>query len=260
MATSSTEALATSSATEAQRQQDTVAIARRQLPQPDGSLLFAEYFGDGRATAELNAAAGLYTASVDGMYVVDVLPSHRLASEVGFITLVQRHAATGTSVHTHVDPWIGGLVQLRENDTLCVVARPVDEDGAASRLVHALSDTSVSLRVQLAMRKKKRAEDLADLDEQEAEAAARAAAKRKRQAPGEEEGTGSETEWSEGFSSDDDARRQARPPKRVRALARAARDLLDCGGRDAAAEPPSDEDAAADEDGDEADGGRRPPG
>ena len=41
----------------------------------------------------------------------------------------------------------------------------------------------------------------------------------------DDEGTGSDTEWSEGFSSDDEARREARPPKRVRLLTRAAREL-----------------------------------
>ena len=231
------------------REQDALAVARRLLPQPDGSLIFAEYDGGGgRLPAELDALAGVYTASVDGMYVVGVWPSQRLDSDVGFLTLVQRHAATGTSVHRHVDgsSCDGGLLHLREKDTLCVVASPVESGGAAGRLASALRGMSVSLRVELAMRKRKRAEDLADLDEQEAEAAARAAAKavakRKRGALAapdeEEEGTGSDTEWSEGFSSDDEARRQARPPKRVRALARAARAQLECG--DAA--PSEDED------------------
>lgn len=36
---------------------------------------------------------------------------------------------------------------------------------------------------------------------------------------------GSDTEWSEGFSSDDDARRRSRPPRHLRALARQAREV-----------------------------------
>ena len=94
---------------------------------------------------------------------------------------------------------------------------------ASAALKRALSGLSVSLRIELAMRKRKRVADLDDLDEKEAETAA--AAQRKRGAAELEDGTGSSTEWSEGFSSDDEAKRRARPPKKVRALARAARKL-----------------------------------
>jgi hypothetical protein len=41
----------------------------------------------------------------------------------------------------------------------------------------------------------------------------------------ESEHTGSDTEWSEGFSSDDEDRRKTRPPKRMRRLAREIRDV-----------------------------------
>lgn len=41
----------------------------------------------------------------------------------------------------------------------------------------------------------------------------------------ESDHTGSDTEWSEGFSSDDEERRKARPPKRMRRLAREIRDV-----------------------------------
>ena len=54
-----------------------------------------------------------------------------------------------------------------------------------------------------------------------------ATARRKRAAAEVDDETGSDTEWSEGFSSDDEAKRARRPPKKVRALARAAREL-DC--------------------------------
>jgi hypothetical protein len=42
--------------------------------------------------------------------------------------------------------------------------------------------------------------------------------------------TGSDTEWSEGFSSDDDARRSSRPPRHLRVLARQAREVHLTGG------------------------------
>ena len=41
----------------------------------------------------------------------------------------------------------------------------------------------------------------------------------------ESDHTGSDTEWSEGFSSDDEERRKARPPKRMRRLARELREV-----------------------------------
>jgi hypothetical protein len=109
---------------------------------------------------------------------------------------------------------------------------------------------SVHLSVELAMRKRKRSADL-DEDEDErvaARAKLRAARGRKaavaaaggragsagapttqpassdpsrdEDASGSGSATGSATEWSEGFSSDDEARQAARPPPRVRRVAR----------------------------------------
>jgi len=162
------------------------------------------------------------------MYYVSVWPGRPLPSDVGFLMLAHHHASGATSVHTHIEPWENGLRHLAANDVLFVEATSVESGGAASAaLKRALSGLSVSLRIELAMRKRKRVADLDDLDEKEAEAAAVAQRKRgqKRGAAGLEDGTGSSTEWSEGFSSDDDAKRRARPPKKVRALARAARKL-----------------------------------
>ena len=140
--------------------------------------------------------------------------------------LAHHHASGATSVHTHIEPWENGLRHLAANDMLFVEATSVESGGSASAaLKRALSGLSVSLRIELAMRKRKRVADLDDLDEKEAEAAAAAQRKRKRGAAELEEGTGSSTEWSEGFSSDDEAKRRARPPKKVRALTRAARKL-----------------------------------
>ena len=77
------------------------------------------------------------------------------------------------------------------------------------------------------MRKRKRVADFADCEEAEAGAGpeAQAGAEAQAEAADDDGGTGSDTEWSEGFSSDDEAKRSARAPKRVRRLARAAREL-----------------------------------
>lgn len=216
---------ATSSAE--RRRQDAAASSTSVVVQADGSHRFTGYAGAG-TVAEFNAAGGIYTASVDGMYYVSVWPGRPLPSDVGFLMLAHHHASGATSVHTHIEPWENGLRHLAANDVLFVEATSVESGGAASAaLKRALSGLSVSLRIELAMRKRKRVADLDDLDEKEAEAAAAAQRKRgqKRGAAGLEDGTGSSTEWSEGFSSDDDAKRRARPPKKVRALARAARKL-----------------------------------
>ena len=215
---------ATSSASSCERRrQDTAASSTRVVVQPDGSHRFTGYTG-ADTVAEFNAADGIYTASVDGMYYVSVWPCRPLPSDVGFLMLAHHHASGATSVHTHIEPWENGLRHLAANDVLFVEAISVESGRVASAaLKSALSGLSVSLRIELAMRKRKRVADLDDLDEKEAEAAA--AAQRKRGAAELEEGTGSSTEWSEGFSSDDEAKRRARPPKKVRALTRAARKL-----------------------------------
>ena len=220
-----TSCAASSSAAELceRRCQDAAASSTRVVVQGDGSHRFTGYVG-ADAVAEFNAADGIYTASVDGMYYVSVWPSRPLPSDVGFLKLAHHHASGATSVFSHIAPWEHGLRHLAANDMLFVEATSVESGGAASAaLKQALSGLSVSLRIELAMRKRKRVADLDDLDEKEAEAAA--AAKRKRGAAELEDGTGSSTEWSEGFSSDDEAKRRARPPKKVRALARAARKL-----------------------------------
>ena len=216
---------ATSSASSCERRrQDTAASSTRVVVQPDGSHRFTGYTG-ADTVAEFNAADGIYTASVDGMYYVSVWPCRPLPSDVGFLMLAHHHASGATSVHTHIEPWENGLRHLAANDVLFVEAISVESGRVASAaLKSALSGLSVSLRIELAMRKRKRVADLDDLDEKEAEMAA-AAAQRKRGAAELEDGTGSSTEWSEGFSSDDEAKRRARPPKKVRALARAARKL-----------------------------------
>ena len=206
------------------RRQDAAASSTRMVVQPGGSHRFTGYAG-ADTLAEFNAADGIYTASVDGMYYVSVWPCRPLPSDVGFLMLAHHHASGATSVHTHIEPWENGLRHLAANDVLFVEATSVESGGSASAaLKRALSGLSVSLRIELAMRKRKRVADLDDLDEKEAEMAA-AAAQRKRGAAELEDGTGSSTEWSEGFSSDDEAKRRARPPKKVRALARAARKL-----------------------------------
>jgi len=206
------------------RCQDAAASSTRVVVQGDGSHRFTGYVGAVNLCAEFKAADGIYTASVDGMYYVSVWPSRPLPSDVGFLKLAHHHASGATAVFSHIEPWEHGLRHLAANDMLFVEATSVESGGAASAaLKQALSGLSVSLRIELAMRKRKRVADLDDLDEKEAEAAA--VAQRKRGAAELEEGTGSSTEWSEGFSSDDEAKRRARPPKKVRALARAARKL-----------------------------------
>ena len=219
-----------------QRQQDVAASSTRIVVQPDGSHRFAGYAGAGElqaTVAEFNAADGTYTASVDGMYFVSLWPSRPLPSDVGFLMLAHHHASGATSVHTHIEPSESGLRHLAANDVLFVEASSAESGGAASAaLKRALSGLSVSMRVELTMRKRKRVADLDDLDEKEAEAAA--ATRRKRDAAGLEDGTGSSTEWSEGFSSDDETKRHARPPKKVRKLVRAAR-KLECAEEEASA-------------------------
>eukprot|EP00964_Phaeocystis_antarctica_P087732 scaffold55745_cov66-Phaeocystis_antarctica.AAC.2 len=220
-----TDAATSSAASCERRRQDAAASSTRVLAQPDGSHRFTGYTG-ADTIAEFNAADGIYTASVDGMYYVSVWPCRPLPSDVGFLMLAHHHASGATSVHTHIEPWENGLRHLAANDVLFVEAISVESGRVASAaLKSALSGLSVSLRIELAMRKRKRVADLDDLDEKEAEAAAAAQRKRKRGATELEEGTGSSTEWSEGFSSDDEAKRRARPPKKMRVLARAARKL-----------------------------------
>ena len=206
------------------RCQDAAASSTRVVVQGDGSHRFTGYVGAVNLCAEFNAADGIYTASVDGMYYVSVWPSRPLPSDVGLLKLAHHHASGATSVFSHIAPWEHGLRHLAANDMLFVEATSVESGGSApAALKRALSGLSVSLRIELAMRKRKRVADLDDLDEKEAETAA--AAQRKRGAAELEDGTGSSTAWSEGFSSDDEAKRRARPPKKVRALARAARKL-----------------------------------
>ena len=222
-AASSSAASSSAAALCERRCQDAAASSTCVVVQGDGSHRFTGYVG-ADAVAEFNVADGIYTASVDGMYYVSVWPSRPLPSDVGFLKLAHHHASGATSVFSHIAPWEHGLRHLAANDMLFVEATSVESGGAASAaLKQALSGLSVSLRIELAMRKRKRVADLDDLDEKEAEAAA--AAQRKRGAAELEDGTGSSTEWSEGFSSDDEAKRRARPPKKVRALARAARKL-----------------------------------
>ena len=61
----------------------------------------------------------------------------------------------------------------------------------------------------------------------------------------QESGTGSDTEWSEGFSSDGSHPR-ARPRKRERLLARAAREQLSLASREHDREGDDDSEADAD--------------
>ena len=183
----------------------------------------------------------------------------RLPSDSFFATLHQGHACGSTSDnYDHVDATTGRagkLVHLRAGDTLSV--RLLIAADASEADLRGVDRVAATLAIELCQRKRKRAIDSDSDDDDHSttkgqdahQVKRRVIAKGKRRvaaknpdpqharqqdavAPGavadaeaaaDADTTGSDTEWSEGFSSDDEAmeeRRSARPPKEARRLAR----------------------------------------
>ena len=149
---------------------------------------------------------------------------------------------------------------MRRGDVLSVRLTAPPE--ATSTDLRAIERVGGTLSIELCMRKRKRVDDLAEEGESAAsvltcaalashdkasKASRRRERKRRSTAPpapaasmtalprepehdetracSESDHTGSDTEWSEGFSSDDEDRRKTRQPKRMRRLAREIRDV-----------------------------------
>ena len=176
--------------------------------------------------SRFDARAGVYACSVDGNYVVRV-SSGEAASDDSFLVLERSHVRGGRTCSHVAGAGSGSLMHLRAGDT--ILLRLV---GTAPLPARPLAGP-VRLAISLAMRMRCREpEGLLDEGEGEDEGGGRGAsrkadAKRRRgggaASPSSAPETGSDTEWSEGFSSDDDATRRERPPPKVRRLARAAR-------------------------------------
>jgi len=225
---------------------------------------------------EFDAEAGRYTCSTDGHYIVKIAFQEPLGDRAPFVSLVHNHALSGTTF-SHVDGQscvAGGMLHLRCGDSLSVqlVALP----DATQTEIRKLERLTAVLSIELCMRKRKRTHDFDESGESSSgEAGAQAAAqpaqrgaskaalrrRRKKKAAAAasaaaaaeaESGTamegaasdasgsdhtGSDTEWSEGFSSDDESVRAARLPKRVRRLNRSMAQAEVAGGADVAASP-----------------------
>ena len=225
---------------------------------------------------EFDAEAGRYTCSTDGHYIVKIAFQEPLGDRAPFVSLVHHHALSGTTF-SHVDGQscvAGGMLHLRCGDSLSVqlVALP----DATQTEIRKLERLTAVLSIELCMRKRKRTHDFDESGESSSgEAGAQAAAqpaqrgaskaalrrRRKKKAAAAasaaaaaeaESGTamegaasdasgsdhtGSDTEWSEGFSSDDESVRAARLPKRVRRLNRSMAQAEVAGGADVAASP-----------------------
>ena len=225
---------------------------------------------------EFDAEAGRYTCSTDGHYIVKIAFQEPLGDRAPFVSLVHKHALSGTTF-SHVDGQscvAGGMLHLRCGDSLSVqlVALP----DATQTEIRKLERLTAVLSIELCMRKRKRTHDFDESGESSSgEAGAQAAAqpaqrgaskaalrrRRKKKAAAAasaaaaaeaESGTamegaasdasgsdhtGSDTEWSEGFSSDDESVRAARLPKRVRRLNRSMAQAEVAGGADVAASP-----------------------
>lgn len=178
--------------------------------------------------SRFDARAGVYACSVDGNYVVRV-SSGEAASDDSFLVLERSHVRGGRTCSHVAGAGSGSLMHLRAGDT--ILLRLV---GTAPLPARPLAGP-VRLAISLAMRMRCREpEGLLDEGEGEGEgegggrgASRKADAKRRRgggaASPSSAPETGSDTEWSEGFSSDDEATRRERPPPKVRRLARAAR-------------------------------------
>ncbi|KAG8461011.1 hypothetical protein KFE25_010762 [Diacronema lutheri] len=189
-----------------------------------GARVLVRYTVEGPCPREFDPALGLYTVSVDGHFLVrltiDQAPS---GGARGFVALVVTHPRGDEYVEHVVRGHAGALLHLRAG--AAISARLLPADGEPSALPGC---ARAQLSVELVMRKRKRA---ADLEEDEADEraarierrAARATRRRASTAPGGARGasgdssserTGSDTEWSDGFSSDDEARRAARSAPR----------------------------------------------
>ena len=221
---------------------------------------------------EFDAEAGRYTCSTDGHYIVKIALREPLGDRAPFVSLVHNHALSGTTF-SHVDGQAcvaGGMVHLRCGDSLSVqlVALP----DATQTEIRKLERLTAVLSIELCMRKRKRTHDFDESGESSSgEAGAQAAAepaqrgaskaalrrRRKKKAAAAaaaaataasamegaasdasgSDHTGSDTEWSEGFSSDDESVRAARLPKRVRRLNRSMAQAEVGGGAEFAASP-----------------------
>lgn len=178
--------------------------------------------------ADFNPSTGVYRVSVDGHFLIRaslLLPAAaaaRICSRVAMII----SPARGDYERAEQLPSGGDLallLHLRCGDCVSVQLLPspaIESDPLAtaseSPLRELAEPTNVRLSVELAMRKRKR-EASSDEDEA-AEGSAARAPRAARGAAGS--GTGSDTEWSEGFSSDDSAHAAALPPAAVRRVTR----------------------------------------
>lgn len=193
---------------------------------------------------EFDTATGAYTVSADGYFLLRarVEAPAEARREQAFVALAVIYPDGAEHIeHVHGDA--GLLLHLRTGSAVSVRLLRCAPDGDASaapacgaastpRGLAAAGPVGmrVHLSVELAMRKRKRAADLEEDEEEERLASAqRRRAARQRSAAGlgghadADDGsshTGSDTEWSDGFSSDNEERRAARPPRRVRRVAR----------------------------------------
>lgn len=208
------------------RPQDLRSAVSSRLSQQDDALLFARWGVDAASCPrEFNPITGTYTVGVDGHYLLRavITQTNSDAREPAFVVLVVKFASGDEHVE-HIGKNSGGtLLHLRAGAVVSLRLLPPPAFFAPDN-----PGMRVELSIELAMRKRKRAADLEeDADEERSARAERRASRAKQRRLAEEDeggssrsGTGSDTEWSSGFESDDDARRAARPPPRMRRVAR----------------------------------------
>jgi len=249
------------------------------LEQTGGQQASLVAFTPSEASPDFDADTGVYTCSVDGLFLVSVRPSLPLPS--GLLALHYRHESGETFVHCPV-VFVPSVPSVDESLHVGCSARRSDASssrGSSGSLMHLRARDSlrvlllalpasppaglaVTLRVELVMRKHKRRREFdesdygvsprdgagrqrggairargggrkaSEVDAGEAPSTDRTAEPDPSPAPEEAdsrgeggESTGSDTEWSEGFSSDDEAKRSRRLPKHTRRVMRLTREL-----------------------------------
>lgn len=200
-------------------------------------LIFARYEPEANRVRvlcrEFNPSTGVYRVSVDGHFLIRAsLLAHAAAPARirSRIAVIVSHAC-GDSERAEQLPSGGALallLHLRTGDCVSVQLLPSpasvnDPLATASESPSAepAEPTTARFSVELAMRKRKR-ESSSDEDESE-RSAARAPQTARFTAGG---GAGSDTDWSEGFSSDDSAHLAALPPASVRRITRRLNESL----------------------------------
>jgi hypothetical protein len=233
------------------RDQDLAPVVSAHLSALDGSssvldaarLVFSRYAPAARVggarvggapralCGDFDPATGVYRVSVDGHFVVRaslLLHAAAAARICSRVAVIIAHAR-GDFERAEQLPSGGSvalLLHLRRGDCVSVQLLPrpeIEREPQATTTEPSLREpdepTVVQFSVELAMRKRKRE---SSSDEDDASKRSLARAPRAARA-GAGSGTSSDTDWSEGFSSDDSAHVAALPPACVRRITRRLR-------------------------------------